>query len=98
MDELLTQATQGVDMDSPHAIWQIYANLFALVPWTTLLWWNLSFVVVGGLLGWWRGHWRQGVLWAFVLGPIGWIVIIVKRRQPPPLPRGAGKGGRRRGV
>ncbi len=102
MDELLARATQGVDMDAPGAIWQIYANLFALVPWMALLWWSLLFIVIGGLLGLWRGSWQRGVIWALVLGPIGWIVILAKppvsRRLPPPLPPARGKGGRRRGV
>lgn len=102
MDELLARATQGVDLDAPGAIWQIYANLFALVPWVALFWWSVLFIVVGGLLGLWRGGWRRGVIWAAVLGPIGWLVILARprgrRRVPPPLPPGHGRGGRRRGV
>ncbi len=102
MDELLARATQGVDIDAPGAIWQIYANLFALVPWVALFWWSVLFIVVGGVLGWWRGSWRSGVFWAAVLGPIGWIVILTKpaaaRRQPPPLPPARGKDHNRRSV
>jgi len=102
MDELLTHATQGVDMDAPGAIWQIYANLLALVPWAALFWWSVVFIVVGGLLGWWRGSWQRGVVWAAVLGPIGWVVILLKRRgashAPPSLPPARGQGGSHRGV
>lgn len=97
MDELLARATHGVDMDVPGAIWHVYANLLALVPWSALLWWNLLFVVVGGLLGLWRGRLAQGVIWACVLGPLGWIVILAKPRapspRPPPLPGPGGKAG-----
>ena len=106
MDELLTRATAGVDMDAPGAIWQIYANLFALIPWVALFWWSVLFIVVGGLLGLWRGGWRRGVIWAAVLGPIGWVVVVCKPRDarhlPPPLPpsrsRASDKDRSRRGV
>ena len=92
MDELLARAMQGVDPDAPDAFWRLFLNLMALVPWTALFWWNLLFLAVGALLGWWRGRLAEGVAWAFVLGPIGWLVILRRpRRQiPPPLP-----GGRR---
>jgi hypothetical protein len=90
MDELLARATQGVDMDSPGAFWHVYVNLLNMVPWAAMFWWNLAFVVVGLLLGWWRGRLLEGALWAWVLGPIGWLVVLLKphrkpRMEPPPL-------------
>ena len=93
MDELLAKATQGVDLDAPDAFWHIFGNLMALVPWAALFWWSLLFLVVGAVLGWWRGRLWEGVVWAAILGPIGWIVILsrprpVSRAQPPPLPPG----------
>lgn len=89
MDELLAKATQGVDVDSPDAFMQIFLNLMGLVPWVALFWWSVLFVVVGALLGWWRGRTVEGIVLALVLGPIGWIVVLLRPRPkpvPPPLP------------
>ena len=91
MDELIAKATQGVDLDAPGAFWQVFMNLLHGMPWAALFWWNVLFVVVGALLGWWRGRLLEGIVWALVLGPIGWVVILVKPRpvtvKPPPLSR-----------
>nr|WP_233176238.1 hypothetical protein [Dyella sp. ASV24] len=62
-----------------------------MVPWVTLVWWNVVFIAVGALLGWWKGRTVEGIVWAAVLGPIGWIVVLVRPRPkgravPPPLP------------
>ena len=89
MDELLAKATQGVDVDSPDAFMQIFLNLMGLVPWVALFWLSVVFVVVGALLGWWRGRTLEGIVLALVLGPIGWIVVLLRPRpkpMPPPLP------------
>ena len=90
MDELLRQATQGVDPDDPGAFWQIFLNLMHLVPWVSLFWWSVAFIVVGAILGWWRGRLWEGVWLAALLGPIGWVVVlrpVKKRVEPPPLRR-----------
>ncbi|MFC5437718.1 hypothetical protein ACFPME_14240 [Rhodanobacter umsongensis] len=92
MDEWLAGATQGIDLDAPGAFWHVFFNLLNTVPWAAMFWWNLLFVAVGALLGRWRGRLPEGIMWAAVLGPIGWIVILLKPRQlprskPPPLPR-----------
>jgi hypothetical protein len=92
MDELIARASQGVDPDAPGAFWHIFFNLLNMLPWAAMFWWNLLFVAVGALLGWWRGRTAEGVVWALVLGPIGWVVILAKPRpkpaaQPPPLRR-----------
>ena len=96
MDEWLAKATQGVDMDSPSASLHIFLNLMQMLPWAALFWWSVGFVVVGALLGWWRGRLAEGILWSAVLGPLGWIMLFLPprhgsrsaaRRQPPPLRR-----------
>jgi hypothetical protein len=85
MDELIARATQGVDPDAPGAFWQIFVNLLNMLPWAAMFWWNLLFIAVGALLGWWRGRTGEGIVWALVLGPIGWIVILAMPRPTPPL-------------
>lgn len=92
MDDLLARAMRGVDPDAPGAFWQVFFNLLNMVPWAAMFWWSLLFVVIGAALGWWRGRTLEGAVWAWVLGPIGWIVILLKlrrrpRAEPPPLPR-----------
>lgn len=94
MDELLARAMQGVDPEAPGAFWQVFFNLMVLVPWAALFWWSVAFVAVGAVIGWWRGRIAEGVVWALVLGPFGWLVVLAKpakpakpRRGPPPLPR-----------
>ena len=90
MDELLAKASQGVDPDAPDAYFQIVLNLLNLMPWAAMFWWSVAFVVVGAVLGWFRGRTVEGIVWAAALGPIGWIVILIRpkpkpRAEPPPL-------------
>jgi hypothetical protein len=89
VDELLARAMQGVDPEAPGAFWRVFLNLMALVPWGALFWWNLLFIAVGAVLGRWRGRTAEGIAWSFVLGPIGWLVVLRRPRRvaPPPLPR-----------
>ncbi|MGE7139539.1 hypothetical protein ACQKIE_18085 [Luteibacter sp. NPDC031894] len=83
MDELLAKAMRGVDPDDPHAFVHIFTNLMGLVPWGEMILWQVVFVVVGGLLGWWRGRLKAGVIASLILGPFGWIVPFLPARQPP---------------
>ncbi|KRE94974.1 hypothetical protein ASG87_16980 [Frateuria sp. Soil773] len=91
MDTLLARALQGVDPDAPGAFWRVFFNLMAMVPWGALFWWSLAFVLVGAVLGAWRGRLAEGIVWALVLGPFGWFVVLARPRRPrvgpPPLPR-----------
>ncbi|MBK7011939.1 MAG: hypothetical protein IPH43_04135 [Xanthomonadales bacterium] len=50
------------------------------------LWaWATAFTVVsiagGALIGRWKGRMMAGIVWAAVLGPIGWIVIGLSRSR-----------------
>lgn len=94
MNEWLDRAAAGIDPAAPDAFWQIFLNLMRLVPWAALFWWSLLFVLVGALLGWWRGRLVEGIVWAALLGPLGWLAVLARpRRVPPPLPgRGRGRG------
>jgi hypothetical protein len=90
VDDLLARATQGVDPDAPDAFWHIFFNLLNMLPWAAMFCWSLLFVLVGALLGWWRGRLLEGVVWAALFGPLGWILVLMRRRpvvRPPPLPR-----------
>jgi hypothetical protein len=92
MDELLARAMQGVDPQAPGAFARIMLNLLDLMPWVALFWWNVAFLIVGALIGWRRGRIGDGLLWALLLGPIGWFVVWRRparksSAQPPPLPR-----------
>jgi hypothetical protein len=92
VEQWLDKAMQGVDPDSPDAFLRIFINLMAAMPWAALFWWSVVFVVVGALLGWWRGRLVEGIVWAAALGPFGWIVVLMRPRpkpkaEPPPLPR-----------
>ena len=88
---------QGVDPDDPAASLRIFSNLMGLVPWWNLIAWQVFFVLVGALLGWWRGRTMAGIIASLVLGPFGWIIPFMPKRvpasqapgsgpQPPPLP------------
>jgi len=79
---------RGVDPDDPAASLHIFSNLMGLVPWGSLIAWQVFFVLVGALLGWWRGRLMAGIVGALVLGPFGWIIPFMAKRaaQPPPLP------------
>jgi hypothetical protein len=90
VDELLARAMQGVDPDDPGASLRIFSNLMGLVPWWNLIAWQVFFVLVGALLGWWRGRIMAGIIAALVLGPFGWVIPFMSKRAPSPQPPGSG--------
>jgi hypothetical protein len=90
VDELLARAMQGVDPGAPAASLQIFSNLMALVPWWNLVAWQVFFVLVGALLGWWRGRTKAGIIAALILGPFGWVVPFLPKRASPSPPVGRG--------
>jgi hypothetical protein len=93
VDELLARAMQGVDPDDPGASLRIFSNLMGLVPWWNLIAWQVFFIAVGALLGWWRGRTMAGIVGALVLGPFGWVIPFIPKRGPPPLPPSSPVGG-----
>jgi hypothetical protein len=61
-----------------------------------VLWgWMLGITVVciagGALIGWVKGRVLAGVVWAAVLGPIGWIVVALSASRLPACPE-CGRG------
>jgi len=101
MEDLLAKALNGVDPEAPGAFFTIFMNLMRLVPWGQLILWQVVFIVVGALLGWWRGRFTATVVASLVLGPLGWAVAFLPRHpssaqpalpphraasQPSPLP------------
>jgi hypothetical protein len=75
VDDLLQKLLQGVNPGAPGALGQLLHNMLTLVPWWPLLWFTLACVVVGALLGWWRGRIGMGITLGLVVGPIAWIAL-----------------------
>ncbi len=60
------------------------------------LWaWMLGVTAVcilgGAIIGWIKGRVMAGIIWAAVLGPIGWIIVALSRSRLPVCPE-CGKG------
>lgn len=47
--------------------------------WAWALGINLACAVIGALLGLAKGRWLAGLVWGAVLGPIGWLVIVLSK-------------------
>ncbi|MGN6479342.1 hypothetical protein [Luteibacter sp.] len=89
MEDLLAKALNGVDPEAPGAFFTICMNLIRLVPWGQLILWQVVFIVVGALLGWWRGRFTATVVASLVLGPVGWAVPFLPRHPPSAAPKPA---------
>lgn len=48
-------------------------------------------VMGGAIIGWIKGRVVAGIVWAAVLGPIGWIIVALSRSRLPACPE-CGKG------
>jgi hypothetical protein len=90
VDELLARAMQGVDPTDPGASLRIFSNLMGLVPWWNLIAWQVFFILIGALLGWWRGRTKAGIIAALILGPFGWVIPFLPKRAPAAPPPVAG--------
>lgn len=53
----------------------------ALWAWMTAL--TVICIAVGALIGWFKGRTAAGILWAAVLGPIGWIIVALGKSKLP---------------
>lgn len=95
MDELLAKAMAGVDPQAPGAFLTIFMNLMRLVPWGQLIIWQVVFIAVGAVLGWWRGRFTATVVASLVMGPFGWAVPFLPHKPagPPPVPRSTAAPG-----
>jgi hypothetical protein len=85
MAELLHRILKGVDLSSPHAAWQIFHNMMALMPWTALLWFTAASLVLGAAVGWWRGRLWTGIWISLVIGPVALLILLAlpSRRHRP---------------
>ena len=54
--------------------------------WGWLLALTLICAIVGALIGRSKGRWLAGFIWGAALGPIGWIIIAVAKREPRECP------------
>lgn len=54
--------------------------------WGWLLVLTLICAVIGALIGRPKGRWLAGFVWGAALGPIGWIIVAVQKREPRECP------------
>ncbi len=66
----------------------------ALWAWSIGL--TLLFVGGGALIGWYKGRMTAGLIWAAVLGPIGWLIVALGKSNLAPCSECG--GGNRPGV
>jgi hypothetical protein len=59
--------------------------------WAWMIGLTLVSVAGGAWIGWIKGRVVAGVVWAALLGPIGWIVVALGKSKLPPCPE-CGKG------
>ncbi len=53
----------------------------ALWAWMTAL--TVVCIAVGALIGWLKGRTAAGIIWAAVLGPVGWIIVAISKSKLP---------------
>ena len=53
----------------------------ALWAWMTAL--TVICIAVGALIGWLKGRTAAGIIWAAVLGPIGWVIVALGKSKLP---------------
>jgi len=91
MGDLLHRILRGVDLSSPHAAWQIFHNLMAMMPWTALLWFTAASLVLGIVVGWWRGRLWTGIWISLLIGPVALLILLaLPSRRVRPTSEGPG--------
>lgn len=66
-----------LDLSDPDALHNILMALLSSIDWWWWIWFTVISIVVGALIGWYKGAvWRDMLLGA-ALGPIGWIVSVL---------------------
>lgn len=83
-------ALQNLDMADPEAA-QVLLDACVRMLLTPSLWyWALGLTllcaVIGALLGMAKGRWLWGLVWGAVLGPIGWIIVLLSSAVQSPCP------------
>jgi hypothetical protein len=75
-----------VDQTDPEAVQALLHSCVdtllnpSLWGWAIVL--TLICATIGALIGRSKGRWLAGFVWGAALGPIGWIVIAVSKREP----------------
>jgi hypothetical protein len=94
MEELLHRILKGVDLSSPDASARILHNMLTMLPWVSLLWFTLASVLLGALVGWWRGRLWTGIWVSVLIGPVAMLVLLaLPSRRAHPTSDGQGPSG-----
>lgn len=85
LEELLR--LDGADIE---AVMRMNEACLAMLLDPTLWAWMLGVTAVcilgGAIIGWIKGRVAAGIIWAAVLGPIGWIIVALSRSKLPACP------------
>lgn len=63
------------------------ARLLDPVLWAWVLGITLVCLLVGALIGWIKGRVMPGIVWAALLGPIGWLIVALSRSAQAECPK-----------
>lgn len=87
----------GLDTADFEAVMRMNEACLKVLLDPTLWAWMTAFTLVsiggGALIGWYKERMTAGIIWAAVLGPIGWIIVALGRSNLAPCPE-CSKGNR----
>jgi hypothetical protein len=79
-----------IDTTDPEAVQALMQScvdtLLSPALWEWAIFLTLVCAAIGALIGRSKGRWLAGFIWGAALGPIGWIVIAVAKREPRECP------------